>query len=205
MRVVTLSSTRAAIQSLNSAHRVTFSAYVLRPGKMFEGLAAAARRGAAVHVRVEGSPYGGPGLARENRAALARLRACGADARAVDADGTGRKALHSKALVADGALFLDDRNWPDDGRDTVVRDDFGADVRAVASALSETPFESSLYFAVRRDEAIALETRLLYSANPGEDVVVASEPAAAGQCARFSWKRPRTRDARMACSRRRPR
>jgi phospholipase D-like protein len=175
MRVVTLSSTRAAIRCLQSARRVMFSAYALHSGRMLEALAAAASRGAEVRVRLEGSPYGGPGLARENRAALSRLRACGADARAVDTDGTGRDALNMKALVADDALFLDDRNWPDDARDTVVRDGFSSDVRAVASALFEHPARTSGCFAVRRADAVALETKLLYSARPGEDVVVASE------------------------------
>lgn len=139
---------------------------------MLDALDAAARRGAEVHVRVEGSPYGSVSLARENRAALARLRA---DARAVDMDGTGRGSLHMKALVSNDALFLDDRNWPVGGANTVIRNDFSADTRAVAAAIAQRPVRTAGLLAVRRDAAIALETKLLYGAKPGEDVVVASE------------------------------
>jgi hypothetical protein len=40
-----------------------------------------------------------------------------------------------KAVIADGKLFLDDRNWPADGRDTILTTTDPADLAAVRSAL----------------------------------------------------------------------
>jgi hypothetical protein len=40
-----------------------------------------------------------------------------------------------KAVIADGKLFLDDRNWPADGHDTILTTTDPADLAAVRSAL----------------------------------------------------------------------
>ena len=161
------SSTAGMLAALRSARRVTFAAYVLHPGPVEAALAAAARRGARVSVRLDGYLWGGtPAMARENREAIQTLRRAHADARLVhrrDGDGPG---LHVKAAVCDGTAFLDDCNWNLSG-DTVVRDDCASHVRAVrAAALGR---ESAPAGVMRFDKAGALEqlAQVLHRASSG--------------------------------------
>jgi hypothetical protein len=114
--MLSLSSTAQAAAAVRGARAVDFEAYVLRPGELLDALEAAARGGARVRVRLEGAPCGN--AARANRFAVAELRRSGADARL---SLPPQAPLHAKALVADGALYLDDRNWGNG--DLVLRDD----------------------------------------------------------------------------------
>lgn len=52
-----LSSQTQLTAALDRARSVTLVAYMLRRGPVFDALAAAARRGAKVTVRLEGRPY----------------------------------------------------------------------------------------------------------------------------------------------------
>jgi hypothetical protein len=64
-----------------------------------------------------------------------------------------------KALIADGTLFLDDRNWPGDGRDTILATDDPGAVAAVRSALAGEPPGPGgpRGFATVKRRALALE------------------------------------------------
>ncbi len=166
------------LDAMRRARRVTVSAYVLAPGRMLNELLTAARSGALVEVRVEARPFADRGgtLARLNADAVARLRAFGADARLVDADdAAGEPPLHMKAVIADGELFLDDRNFTDDDRQTIVRDDRPRDLSAVRAALVGRSGEPSATFATDKSDALAQEARRLRAARGRDRVMVESE------------------------------
>lgn len=169
------------LAAVGSARTVVLSAYVLRPGALLDAVEAAASRGARVTVRLEGRPYAGNDpdeqakLAAQNRAAVNELRAAGADARLVDTIDSNGPPLHLKAAVCDGVAYLDDRNWPGDGEDTIVRDDFPGDVAAIKGALLHKHAPRANWFWTTKASALAAETRLLYGATHANRVDVESE------------------------------
>ena len=148
--MITLASTEAVLRALRRARDITCASYALPPGPVLDGLAAAARRGAHVVVRLEGTPYkdAAGGLQRANAAAVAALRSAGADARLLQ-QAPGEAALHAKAIVADGALYLDDCNWPRDG-DTIVRDDAPSHARIATSKRAALASEARTIRAASR-------------------------------------------------------
>jgi phosphatidylserine/phosphatidylglycerophosphate/cardiolipin synthase-like enzyme len=173
--VLAVSSTDALVAAMGRARSVEFSAYVLRPGRLFDALCAAAERGAAVHVSLEGAPYAGrprerDELARGNARAVAQLRARGAGA---DLNAEASRPLHLKAAVVDDALYLDDRNWPDDGADTILTTSDGDDVAVVRAALAGKP-ASDGHLATVKGAALALEARTIARA-PGDRIDCESE------------------------------
>ena len=174
---MTLSSTSQLLSSLQDARDVSLIAYTLPAGRVLDGLTAAAKAGARVRVRLEGYIYKDDGsVGAVNAAAVAQLRAAGADARLVHPDEQSPDAmLHCKAALVDGALFLDDRNWPDDGGDTILRDDFANDAQIVRDAVDGKEDAPTPFFAVAKREALASEARLLHEAHAGDDVIVESE------------------------------
>jgi hypothetical protein len=119
-------------------------------------------------VRLAGPGFGSPGPGGEaadaaNQAAVDALRARGVDAAFVEPSGP---PLHMKALIADGTLFLDDRNWPSDGRETILATDDPGAVAAVRSALAGEPpgtggAAGPGEFATVKRRALALEARTL--------------------------------------------
>ena len=129
---------------------------------MLDALEDAARRGARVTVRLEGYPYGDTSgaLARENRQAVKALRGVGADATLADTNARNGPALHMKAAVCDRVAYLDDRNWPVRG-DTIVRDDFRADVAAIESAALGRGTVHTREFWTNKRDALWAERRLL--------------------------------------------
>lgn len=179
--MIRTASTRQVVSAIERGHTVLLSAYVLRPGELLNALEAAARRGAQVAVRLEGRPYAGSDekeaarLAAQNRCAVAQLRAAGGDAALVDTGDADGPPLHLKAAVCDGVAYLDDRNWPGDGADTIVCDDFRADVAATEGALLHTNAPPAKWFWTDKAQALAGETRLLYGARQARQVDVESE------------------------------
>ncbi|MDQ6930432.1 MAG: phospholipase D-like domain-containing protein [Candidatus Eremiobacteraeota bacterium] len=161
--MLALSSTTNVVAAMHRAHSIVFTAYVLGPGRIRTALQRAAAAGARVVVRLEGRPYADSSgaLQRLNADTAASLRAQGADASLCAVDGA---PLHLKSAVIDGAeVFLDDRNWPGDGRDTIVRDTDARDVRAVESALRHRS-QMHAALATRKGEALALETGTIHAA-----------------------------------------
>jgi hypothetical protein len=173
--MVRLSSGQDVVRALAAARDVEVLAYTLRPGPVLAGLQAAARRGARVRVRLEGAAFNDPkaALARRNRQIVGELAECGADAQLVDSDGTGIP-LHAKALLTDGRLFLDDRNFG--ASDFVIRDSDPSAARAVREIFSgDEPAPNSPSFSIEKRDALAREAALLRAAGPDSDVVVESE------------------------------
>jgi hypothetical protein len=154
--MLSLSSTAEAAASMHRAHAVSFTAYTLRRGSLFDALEAAARAGAHVSVRLEGSPYGDAdgSFARVNAGVVAELRRAGVDA---SVSAPADAPIHAKMLDVDGMRYLDDRNFG--AGDLVVRDDDPADPA----------------LATLKRDALAFEAKLLRAAAPGEDTIVESE------------------------------
>lgn len=175
--MISLSSTTELIAALAHARDVSFIAYTLPEGPVLEALANAAKRGADVHVRLEGYIYNDDGTVGDSNArAIARLTNAGADAKLVhDGSDAPDAMLHLKGAVVDDTLFLDDRNWPDDGGDTIVRDTFSVDARMVKDAAGGTGDRPTSFFAVRKRDSLASEARLILETGANDDVIVESE------------------------------
>jgi phosphatidylserine/phosphatidylglycerophosphate/cardiolipin synthase-like enzyme len=174
--MITETSQRQALAALDHAHDVLFTAYLLRPGKMLDALERASRRGAKVTVRLEARPYGDAdgSMRRETARAIRGLRSAGADAKLYNRT-RAQPPLHTKALVCDGTAFLDDRNWPGDGRDTIVRDGYTRDVDAVRQSVLTGHSTSSRFFATSKAAALRAESHLLYDAAGARSVDVETE------------------------------
>ncbi|MEO6835067.1 MAG: hypothetical protein ABI231_04065 [Candidatus Tumulicola sp.] len=181
--MVALSSTADVLGALSTAGKIDVLAYTLRRGPVFDGLEAAARRGAHVRVRLEGLPYGDPSgsFARENREIVEALARAGvrAELARTGPGGADKAPVHAKAIVADARVFLDDRNWGPE--DLVVCDRDPADVAAVRGAMDGgVRAGGSPSFALEKRAALAREAELLSSASPDADVVVESESFGSG-------------------------
>jgi hypothetical protein len=174
---VGLATEAGLARALERAASILMSAYVLRPGQAITGaLERAAERGARVEVALERAPYEGPGsgdaLQRLNAATGAALRAHGVAVRFVGPD---EPSVHLKAAVVDGVAYLNDRNWPDAGRDTLVRDDEPRDVACVAATIrGDTPAAASGTLAVDKAAAVRLEAATIAAAS-GDRIDVESE------------------------------
>jgi hypothetical protein len=82
-----------------------------------------------------------------------------------------------KAAVVDGVAFLDDRNFPGDGRDTIVRTRDAGEVRMVRAALSGQGVAkgaSTQRFATEKRAALRLEAGAILGGS-GDRVDVESE------------------------------
>lgn len=132
---------------------------------MREALITAAEQGAKVDVVLDGAfPFDRSGVRAAANARLAKdLRAHGIDARITGA----KEAAHTKAAVVDDVAWLDDRNFPSSGADTLVRDDEAADVAAVSNRIAGGAANSER-IAFTKGEALALEARVLTQAPRGE-------------------------------------
>lgn len=172
--MVSLSTRKAAIDAVLHARDVTFAAYLLPTGAMRRALEAAARGGALVRVRLESRPYGdgARGIARLNKQAIKELRACGIDAQLAGADSS---TLHIKGLLCDGVAYLDDRNWTAGSDQTIVRDDFPADVRHIGNAVLNDDPQCARFLSTRKDAGLAKEAALVRKARTGDTVEIESE------------------------------
>lgn len=163
MRVsIALSSVSAFAAAVAAARTVDFCAYALGPGVARDALLAAARAGAHVRVRLERDPLddAAGSLHAANAASVAALAALGADAELTSA---GEPVLHMKAAIADGVAWLDDRNWAEDGRETILRDSDSDDVAAVGMAL-RGQFGADGHLRTTKAGAQALEFDVIRSA-----------------------------------------
>ncbi|HEV3157000.1 MAG TPA: hypothetical protein VGZ00_06590 [Candidatus Baltobacteraceae bacterium] len=132
---ISLANSNTFREALRDAHEIELSAYLLAPS-MRGLLEDAAARGAHVHVRLPAPAAPGQpdlsGKATANNAQVVdELRAHGIDASLVTSAGP----QHAKLAILDEVLWLDDRNFPVSGPDTVLRDDKVNDVQAARAAL----------------------------------------------------------------------
>jgi len=172
---VALPTRQQFVAAVDAATGVTLSAYELSAnGRTATALERAADRGARVTVTLEGAPYGqavdAGRVALENEETAAALRRHGV---AVRLTGPGDLPLHMKAAVVDSTAYLDDRNWPSFGADTLVATDDASAVAAVRSALDGTP-ASSADLATEKSHALGIEAQTIYAA-AGDRVEVESE------------------------------
>ena len=163
------------LAAFRRAASIALSAYVLEPdAAVTKALEDAGDRGARVSVRLEGSPYAGRepsgDLAERNGRGVAELRAHGV---AVHLTTAGDLPVHMKAALVDGVAYLDDRNWPADGLDTIVATSDADDVAAVTSALRGDPAADG-HLAGEKRAALRLEAQTI-SAARGDQIDVESE------------------------------
>lgn len=158
--MIAISSTAGMLAAMRTARRIDFSAYVLWPGPVERALESAAKRGAEVHVRLEGRLYHGTaGMREANSDALHRLHQVKADVRMVDRTNADGPPLHLKAAVCDDDAYLDDCNW--NGGDAVIRDDDAADVAAVRAAALHCPEDPPPGLALDKTTALRQEAGVL--------------------------------------------
>ncbi len=176
---VSLATHGEFLSALKSAKAVALCAYVLPAGSaVVRALEEAADRGARVVVRLDGSPYFGPAskdAPNPNVTSAAALRAHGAQ---VSLSEPGDAPVHLKAAVVDGRTFLDDRNWPASGGDTVVASDDSRAARSVGDAIDGRP-HSEADLALQKAAALALEAATIRSGQHGH-IDVASESFGSG-------------------------
>lgn len=177
--MLALSSLSQAAAAIARARSVTLVAYLLPRGDVMRALAAAAKRGAHVVVRLEGAPYYDRegGVRRLNESVVRELAKDGADARLVDARGT--RPFHAKAVLADGALYLDDVNFSGGASGTIVRDGSRADAAMLEDAVEGRVDPPGARFALRKEDALDLEAALLGKAS-GARAEVESESVGIG-------------------------
>ncbi len=175
--MISLSSTLSLLEAMRRAHSIVLTSYILRPGAVLDALESAAERGAHVTVRLEGRPYGDNDgkLAAGNQHTVEVLSGLGADAALMDTSDADGPLLHMKAAVCDGVAFLDDRNWPGYGTDTILRDDFHNDAAAIEAAALKRPAPPTRWFWTTKTQSLAGEARLLYGASHAKTVDVESE------------------------------
>jgi hypothetical protein len=173
---IALSSLTAFTAAVAQAQSVDLCAYTLHRGRVVEALAAAARGGAHVRVRLASDALdASAAVARANRDTVAALVSAGADAAVSPSDDP---LLHMKAAVIDGSAWLDDRNWAATGPQTIVRDEDPADVATLEAALAgASPPSSAL--ATSKVAALAQEVALIRAAD-SEPLAVESESFGAG-------------------------
>jgi phosphatidylserine/phosphatidylglycerophosphate/cardiolipin synthase-like enzyme len=176
---------------MQSAHNIALTAYTMPQGAVLDGLVSAAERGARVRVRLEGwiykdaKPDGSPGpIAQANLATVKALTDAGADAKLEHPDkNDGQRVLHMKSAVVDDAVFLDDRNWPNDGQDTILRDDFTDDIATVKGAEALPGSPASKFLNVHKRDSLFTEAKLLWEGRKGDDIIVETESFGSGDSA----------------------
>jgi hypothetical protein len=165
----------SVLRAIAGAADVELSAYVLRrQSPVVRALEAAGDRGARVSVRLDAAPYIGPppadDVAAENRRVAVELRAHGVAVRLSRPD---EPPLHLKAALVDGTAFLDDRNWPVHGGDTILSTSDDDDVGVVARALRGT-LGCDGHMAAGKSQALLFESESI-AAGTGDRVDVESE------------------------------
>jgi hypothetical protein len=167
--MIALGTAAGFIRTLESARAIALTAYTLREGGVLDALVAAARRGAEVHVRLEGDPLDDAAgtLRTANAASIAALKAAGASA---EATGPEEPVLHLKAAVVDGVAWLDDRNWATGGAERILRDTDADDVAAVTAAVAGGPGADG-HLATTKSGAQRLEADVIGGAGSAPLVV----------------------------------
>lgn|GEM_PF-746532 len=159
--MIALSDRPAVLAAIDRARSVSLSAYIL-PVSVTERLAAAARRNAHVELALARNPVGDTPaerryLAQANRDAVETVRRAGGIATLV----SPRDPLHLKAaLIDDRTAYLDDRNWSDDGPQTILIDDDPGDVAIVRDALARRP-SGNEHLRTVKPESLALERHVV--------------------------------------------
>jgi phosphatidylserine/phosphatidylglycerophosphate/cardiolipin synthase-like enzyme len=155
----TLVSLNEAAGAIDGAGTITLSAYTLSlRGRIARALIGAARRGAHVHVLLDG--HGGGTSQRENEATAAALTAAG-----IRTDRT-RYDLHMKALVADGAVYVSDRNWSSSPRSLILRLPPSYAIAVERAMLGQTAVNGA--FSTRKGDSLQLEAALLARPHSGD-------------------------------------
>jgi len=192
------------VAAIRSSRMVTLSAYTLSPrSRVTRALVAAATAGRSIHLVLTGT--GMAGAVRDNQALAESLCAAtgGTPARArTDARlvpiCTGalridltRFPLHMKAVVADGAVYVSDRNWTASRRSLILRVPASARITVERAILGSPSTAGAL--TTRKADSLASEAALL-SRQRSHVVLLESESFGRGPIATHLGARARAGD-----------
>lgn len=141
-------------------------AYTLH-GPVLRALEDAARHGANVTVELEKHPAADARarLEKENRHVVRLLRGAGVHALLAD-------RVHAKEIQVDGTLFLDEKNWRDG--DVVLCEDDSVEARSIPMSKNDAlALEGKLLGEARRRDDVIVETETLGSHNAAYDALAA--------------------------------
>lgn len=179
MTTLRLSGMDELLGAIDRGRTITLSSYVLHRGRLVDALEAAGDRGAAVRVRLESSPMDDArgDVRKVDDALSAELRSHGV---AVELTAPGARS-HLKAAIVDGRAFLDDRNWPDHGPDTILVDADPDDVMVVRRGIDGAA-AGDAHLWTRKGSALQAEAALVRLADG--PIAVESESFGSGAVAR---------------------
>jgi hypothetical protein len=173
--VIRLSSRASLLDAIAHAKRVRVTAYILgSKSKLVAALESAAARGASVEVELERAPYNDAKneLARLNRSTMRELRRHGVAAQVTR---PGDAPLHLKAAFVDSQVFLDDRNWPNNGDDTIVTTRAPRELKSIDGALKGESEPARAELTLHKGRALELEARMIDAAPAGSTIRCESE------------------------------
>ncbi|TAM87655.1 hypothetical protein EPN42_11105 [bacterium] len=174
-QTIAVVSPQTVAAAIEGARQVLVSAYVLEPSSVVvEALERAGDDGSRAQVLLPGDPYDPSGfVGKTNAAVTAELHR-----HRINVFRSAR-ALHLKAVVIAGAVYLDDTNFGDGPNQTIVADHDPADAHQVGAALTGAP-TSSAHLQTTKAAALQAEAALLLQARG--PVAVESES--------FGWRNP---------------
>ena len=160
------------VDAIRTSRTVTLSAYTLsRRSRVTRALIAAVNGGASAHLVLDGK--GMAGAVRGNRTLAADL--CDATHGAIAQSAAGprllplcqgrlridltRFPLHMKAAIADGVVYLSDRNWTTSRRSVILRVKSSARFTVERAILGSAGTSGSL--TTRKADSLAAEAALL--------------------------------------------
>ena len=173
--MISLSSRASLFDAIAHAKRVRVTAYILSSkSKFVPALESAAARGASVEVELERAPFNDAKneLARLNRSTMRELRRHGVAAHLTNPNDP---PLHLKAAFVDGQVFLDDRNWPNNGDDTIVTTRDPLELKSIDGVLKGEPEPAGAELALHKGLALELEARTIDGAPTGSTIRCESE------------------------------
>ena len=136
---------------------VDMSSYLMPKGPVLDALVNAAKHGAQVHLTLAGDSFANsmPDIKKANDYAAMVLRKAGAT---VDFNtGQGGTPLHMKACVIDGQTgYLNERNWPNDGKDDIVKITDPQDLKVVQAGVGQKA-ATSAHLSSDKDTALQME------------------------------------------------
>ncbi len=173
----------AFVKTLADAKSIALTAFTLPPGRVLDALAGAASNGADVDVTLAGDHFVNTiePVRLNNLNAKLVLTHAGATFHTNTEKNSPGHPLHAKIALVDGVGYLDERNWPSDGKDLILRDDRPDDIAVMKKAVAGQVSTGKTLTTLKSD-ALALEAKTIADAN-SDTIDVATESFGPGAVA----------------------